>query len=938
MVKTALEDLIALRTQALELAIKEPARNSFDTAESAFQRAVLQAEADNISTAKRMAQEAESGYREAILISLREGVIQEARMKLEESREVITPEKYEELTQNLNKAEAFFEQAQAEGIFAREFLDLIQKTKQWVFLSPNPLPDLTVELYDIPYSQIKGIDPFPPLTDRLTTLSVLIKNVGLVAVNKSFSTELYVDGKLDTTWMFSPVLEEEDPLQAKNPLKSGGTRVYSYDVTFTQKGKHTLRWVVDAKNKIPESDESKKSNVLDTTVVWQAPPDLVVEDIWPVGPSVGGQKSTWKIKVKNIGKGAVNTSFPTTFWPEAAGGKQEEFWTKSLAAGQTVTFTTRQSFRVWGKRKIRGTVDAGNFVPEAKENNNEFVKQFDLTPVDLKVDNLIVTPKLLVAGKATTFSFTVTNIGTGHATNPFKVKFFPGKVQPGLTQPYFFTVNKMTAGQSVTLQRTVQLSGGDHQVSIEADFPDPNVVYFEPDRNNNVLVKSIHVLDFTEPFKGVKRVIGKRKVLAILWDPKRPNHTVPSKAKVENTLFGSKPSVRDYFLENSKGQFTIEKAGVLGWYKAKKSADHYWGPWDQEDQPEDRNRNGKLDPGEDLNGNGELDEPNGKLEADEDKNKNGKLEYDLNNDGWIHGHTEKWAEAIRKADKDFNFAQYDNNPKNGVLDAWELAVYIIIPQNTSFGTRRGALGKEWPKKEPLIVDGVKIPTVIEAYVGYPPDRGLLTHELSHMILNLPDMYYDYDIAKKMKKYDVKSHPYAAHSYSMMDVAKYHLDPFHKLKLGWIKPTIVHHNGWYTIQDVETHYQAYILYDPNKVSKEYFIVENRWPGNSYDKGLPDQGLAVWHIIEDPKIYEKINEPYTEPWDWGRRAISLRRVNGGKPLSDSQALWDGSDPKTGYDLSDTSSPSNLKWQNGQPSGLSIKQIPSASPAMKVYISVK
>ena len=492
-----LADLIALRREAQQLpAGSERGREAFFQAEEVFRGAISRAEAGSMRMAKRIAIEAEASYREAILISLQEGPLRETEIRLERSSGLEQPEAYEKAAQDYERAQGLFRQARAEGIFAQEFLKLVKEIK-WVTIGGSLLPDLTVELYDVPYSQIKGISPFPPLSDRPTTLSVLVKNVGMAAVDKSFSTELYVDGKLDTTFLFPSPAEMQDLQPHEKVLfKTGDTRVYSHSVTFSQGGKHNFRWMVDAKKQIQESDETEKSNVLDTTVVWQGAPDLVVEYIGPVGAAVGGQKSTWKIRVRNKGSGNAGTPFPTTFWPEAAGGKQEEFRTQSLAAGNSVVFTSTQSFRVWGKRKMRAAVDPNNFVAESNENNNELVKEFDLAKVDLAVTNF----SFKQGNESTTFSFTVTNKGSGNATHPFKVRFWPGKMTGGSkwhpqtrTQPVLLTVNGLNAGQSASRAVKVALPAGDYPVKIEADYPDPDPVYFEENRNNNVFAKPVHL-------------------------------------------------------------------------------------------------------------------------------------------------------------------------------------------------------------------------------------------------------------------------------------------------------------------------------------------------------------------------------------------------------------------------------------------------------------
>lgn len=444
-----------------------------------------------------------------------------------------------------------------------------------------------------------------------------------------------------------------------------------------------------------------------------------------------------------------------------------------------------------------------------------------------------------------------------------------------------------------------------------------------------------------KPAFDLKPVFGKRKVLTILWDPKRPTDPAPSRSAVENALFGPRPSVRDYFLENSGDRFTIENAGVLGWYAADKPAVHYWGtpqrPLDQEDLFEDRNGNGRLDPGEDLNRNGRLDGPDGILQPDEDRNGNGRLDYDLNGDGWIDGHAEKWAEAIRKADRDFDFRPFDAN-NDGVLAPDELTILIVIPQNRPFGTQRGVVGRQVPRQD-LVVDNVKIKSIVELYAGSTPDIGIAAHELAHILLEAGDMYFNF------------FQPFAANIFSLMDNTRAiptHLDPFHKMKLAWVAPRLVTKSGQYDIRDVETGHEVHVLYDASRGAKEYFIVENRWGGASYDNTLPFSGLAVWHIIEDPEVFGALPAPAgvdqavwsAREWQgWGRKGIRMIRPIFGPPYR--FELWNGPGPQTGYDLLSEDANANhatLRWADGKPSGFSIRSIPPAGSTMRVTIDVK
>jgi len=397
--------------------------------------------------------------------------------------------------------------------------------------------------------------------------------------------------------------------------------------------------------------------------------------------------------------------------------------------------------------------------------------------------------------------------------------------------------------------------------------------------------------DFTKPFFGCDAMIGERPMLTILWDPHRPDHPAPAKADIEALLFGEEHSLRGYFLENSGGLFTLTNAGLLGWYDADKPGDHYWGPPDEGDQ---------------------------------------------DGDGWVSGHTEKWAEAVRKADAEFDFAAYDAN-HDGVLGVDELGIHIVIPQNNPFGTNREPAGRQFPQWEPLVVDGVRIPVIAESYIGAPPNLPLVAHELAHLFLNAPDEYFGF------------AYPYAAGPYSLMDSERYcsHLDPFLKLRLGWAKPLFVTSEGWYTVPSVEHHGEVLVLCDPSRSVSEYFVVENRWPDDSYEQTLPDRGLAIWHIVDDTKALAELPAPAgcdAEKWadvgpdDWGRRAIRMIRPVLGPPVDNKRALWDGSDPETGYDLlpvDPDAAHATLTWADGSPSGFAIRDIPPAGPEMRIRI---
>jgi hypothetical protein len=156
---------------------------------------------------------------------------------------------------------------------------------------------------------------------------------------------------------------------------------------------------------------------------------------------------------------------------------------------------------------------------------------------------------------------------------------------------------------------------------------------------------------------------------------------------------------------------------------------------------------------------------------------------------------------------------------------------------------------------------------------------------------------------------------------------------------------------HVLPDVETRYRAWVLLDPARGSDEYFRVENRWPGNTFDRVLPDRGLAVWHIMEMPATYDAaLPPPNVSPADWAglgsgaggwaRKGIRMIRPIQIRPFDDSRALWDGSDPATGYDLlseDPTADHATLRWGDGSASGFALRRISAAGPEMQVSIAV-
>jgi M6 family metalloprotease-like protein len=394
----------------------------------------------------------------------------------------------------------------------------------------------------------------------------------------------------------------------------------------------------------------------------------------------------------------------------------------------------------------------------------------------------------------------------------------------------------------------------------------------------------------------MKNVLGARKVIVVLWDPHRPIHPRPTREQVESTIFGPKPSLQHWIEENSGGRATLMNAGIFGWYDApaSKQGEHYWDNYD----------------------------PNSPDPAKHSPT----YHADKYQDGWLSGHVEKWADAIRRAAQDTNLAVHDTNG-DGTLTTDEVGFFLCYPQNGSTGYGRKTAGQQHPTVLPLVVDGVNVPWILEWYLGAPPHFGVGSHELAHLVLNTPDMYFDIHW------------PFAAGGYSVSDQANgQHLSAPEKLKLGWLDYMVVTQDGTYALTDVETTSKALIVMSPKRGGDEYFLLENRWRGTSYDaggsdigSGIPADGLAIWHVIEDPALFNAVISGCLD--QWGRTGIRMIRANGGVTFDDKKALF--STP--GAVISDVTNPANLRWLDDKPSGIRIKLMTGPGPTIQLEIGV-
>jgi M6 family metalloprotease-like protein len=148
----------------------------------------------------------------------------------------------------------------------------------------------------------------------------------------------------------------------------------------------------------------------------------------------------------------------------------------------------------------------------------------------------------------------------------------------------------------------------------------------------------------------------------------------------------------------------------------------------------------------------------------------------------------------------------------------------------------------------------------------------------------------------------------------------HFDPFTKIKLGWLNFLVVNESGPHSllpVDDPDAH--AIKVRVPGHRLSEYFLLEYRKRDSVYESGLPDEGLALWHVDED--------ENYPEPF------VSLQWLGG----SSSTALW--SEEDAGLTLfDDSSSPAGARWNDFTTSGISISGVTEANGRISFQVDLR
>lgn len=352
-----------------------------------------------------------------------------------------------------------------------------------------------------------------------------------------------------------------------------------------------------------------------------------------------------------------------------------------------------------------------------------------------------------------------------------------------------------------------------------------------------------------------------KKLLFVLFDPNRPADAAFDKAVFERVVFGSQPSVADYFSFQSNKHTSLAKAGILGWYQGTKASSQYWS-------------------------DGTTDQP------------------DPENDGFKIGQNQMVYEAMKDADKDFDFSAYDaNNDKKITPD--ELGIFIVIPNHdTPTDAVVNVYSSDTPANVTAIFDGMTIDSVGQLGIGMPLGDGTVLGTVNHLVAKT--VYGLTDLSSGVGVFSLMANP-------RTDIG---LDPYNLIKLGWITPKVIPENIEVSSQDLISAGPSKTVVQVNRGSSssasEYFLIENR-ERDVYDSSLPDIGIAVWNITSGGNV----------------RLVRLDNSS----TDDTRALWrqqNSSYSPTGLEL---------HWlSDGSRSGVRLLNVGPADPLMRITLEKK
>ncbi len=263
--------------------------------------------------------------------------------------------------------------------------------------------------------------------------------------------------------------------------------------------------------------------------------------------------------------------------------------------------------------------------------------------------------------------------------------------------------------------------------------------------------------------------------------------------------------------------------------------------------------------------------------------------------------------AVQQLDSEVDFSQYDTDG-DGYVDN----VYVFYAGEGEAGG--GGDDTVWPHSfyirsgagKTCRADGV----LFDYYAcsnewegGMPDGIGTFVHEFSH-VMGLPDLY------------DTEyNNPYITPaSWSVLDSGNYNNNSrtpagygaFERNALGWNEPVLIDGPCTEDLEEIGTSNVSYII--PTEKTNEFFLLENRQK-NGWDSYLPGHGMLIWHIDFNQSVWEQNAVNNTKSHQY----VDIEEANGNANSRTSSNLagysWPGTKKKTSF--TSTTTPAMKSW---------------------------
>lgn len=325
--------------------------------------------------------------------------------------------------------------------------------------------------------------------------------------------------------------------------------------------------------------------------------------------------------------------------------------------------------------------------------------------------------------------------------------------------------------------------------------------------------------------------LGTQEIIVILMEFQDVTHDPAYDSTYFHDLFFSESnplSMYSYYNEVSYGQTSISGT-IIGWYRSNRSMVYY---------------------GADRGG---IDNANGPI-------------YELA------------REAVKLADTDVDFSQYDKN-HDGYVD--HIIVVHAGPGQESDGSD-AIWSHHWAIRPGEQVDSVY--ALDYSMVAESSPMGTTAHEFGHD-LGLPDLY------------DIDRSSEGIGAWGIMAYGAWqeggdvpaHFCAWSRVFLGWVESREVTIDETGVILNCVEHSNLDTIISIPLTSDEYFLLENRYK-TGFDQYLPGEGVLIWHIDDSVGSIDLNNVNNNED----HKRVDLEEADGRDDLDSRMNFGDYTDP--------------------------------------------